>query len=141
MQLLTSPVFKFPSGEYAITCYRSSIFKFVSDAGHYEGCGFISEKMLRSLVVDKNLESIVGIQVRCVVPTMGLFKGMLMRKRDMIGGHEIELNSSMLKAGPSKHGNHQEWGIVAITRIASSKTNLSIGKLLDPDDNWTPTKS
>eukprot|EP00977_Amphora_coffeiformis_P027714 scaffold34636_cov171-Amphora_coffeaeformis.AAC.1 len=140
MDLLTSPGVTFPA-DPSITKHASSVFKLIPNSDEYEGCGFISEKMLEQLVVDRDLDVVTGVQVRILVPKYGLFKGELMRKRYMHGDHHIELNTSMQKAGPSIHENLHDWGIVAIRQVQPSETNLCIGKMLDPANNWRPTKS
>lgn len=61
------------------------------------GCGFIPRHMIDRLMREHSLD-ICAIQVRIVIPSMGVFKGMLMEKS---GIDKIELPSSMRKVKAS----------------------------------------
>jgi hypothetical protein len=90
------------------------------------GCGFISEDFLED-ILGNNAEAkrALGIQVRIFVPTMGVFKGMLMRKTNIVG---IQVNLSLRKIGPSRHEEASDDGCIVIKRTFPSSDNFKIGR-------------
>ena len=64
-----------------------------------------------------------------------------MVKREMEGEHDIELNSSMRKAGPSQLPDRKDFGLIAVRQVYPSNVNKSLGKILDPENCWEPTDS
>ena len=140
MELLVSPAIKV-KGKHGVYSLPSSIFKYVSNGDHCEGCGFISERMLNYLVPGTSLRPGVAVQGRFLVPSLGLFKGMLMLKQNMDNGCDIELNASMRKAGPSKDDFHSQAGLVVITKRHISIFNSYIHRMLDETIRPPPEKS
>eukprot|EP00930_Biecheleria_cincta_P097084 TRINITY_DN88813_c0_g1_i1.p1 TRINITY_DN88813_c0_g1~~TRINITY_DN88813_c0_g1_i1.p1 ORF type:complete len:672 (+),score=86.51 TRINITY_DN88813_c0_g1_i1:156-2018(+) len=104
-----------------------------SDSG---GCGFIPESMFPKLF-SKPIEGkrTTAIQVRVVSPALGIFKGVLSKKR---GISKIQLSPSMRKVGPSLN-NDDQWVWMLVTRSFPSKSNLQIGKWVNVGK--TPCKS
>ena len=63
----------------------SSDIEIVKDFGTV-GCGFISERFMEALLGGgAAAKRTIGVQVRIHVPTVGVFKGMLVRKNDITG--------------------------------------------------------
>mmetsp|Transcript_10284 Transcript_10284/g.22033 ORF Transcript_10284/g.22033 Transcript_10284/m.22033 type:complete len:907 (+) Transcript_10284:144-2864(+) len=88
-------------GQYAIFQVASRDIEMVDDVGT-TGCGFIEEGYMEELLGGNTAATrALAIQVRIHVPSKGIFKGMLMRKRGMTGGR-IELNESLQKVSPSQ---------------------------------------
>jgi len=83
-----------PSSKLFTSHLKSSQFEFIRENGNV-GCGFIPEKLLENSfgnnIVAKRM---LAIQVRIVAPKLGVFKGMLFRKRNISC---IQLPSSMQK--------------------------------------------
>ena len=117
--------------ERGIFSLPSTSFYIANDNGN-DGCGFIEERMLESLLGDnKYARTTVAIQVRIFSPRFGIFKGMLMRKQGIQG---IELQPSMLKVGPSLTNSESDDAIMVICKAgrSPSKPNEYIGRLIDP---------
>jgi len=77
----------------------------------------------------------LGIQVRIFIPTMGVFKGMLMRKANIVG---IQVNLSLRKIGPSKHNEASNDGCIVIKRMFPSSDNFIIGRKFVPIKRLKP---
>jgi len=106
------------------------------------GCGFISEQYLEELL-GNNAEAkrALGIQVRIFVPTRGIFKGMLMRKRNVVG-EPIELNDSLRKVAPSRKDDASDNGTIVIKRIFPSTDNFQgVGRLFQNPEDLRKKKS
>ena len=69
-----------------------SNFTFISEQGNV-GCGFIPRSMI-DLLLGRHAPKVCALQVRILIPSMGIFKGMLMEKP---GISQIELPPSMKK--------------------------------------------
>ena len=79
MELLLKPALK--NGIFDL---EPSQFELLKTEGN-DGCGYICEDFLCSLLGGKTAaRRMIAIQVRAVVPGLGIFKGMLVRKR--LGG-------------------------------------------------------
>ena len=136
LELFQSPVLRRKNldsivPERGIFSLPSTSFYITSDNGN-DGCGFIEEHMLESLLGNnKYARTTVAIQVRIFSPRLGIFKGMLMRKRGISG---IELQPSMLKVGPSLKNSQSDDVILIINKAgrSPSKQNEYIGRLIDP---------
>jgi len=80
-------------------------------------------------------ERTIAIQVRIFIPGMGIFKGMLMRKRSISDSDApIQLPPSMRKVGPSLHQDRLESeAVLLITQagVHQNQTNHYVGRLLD----------
>jgi len=107
----------------------ASDFEQIVEDSHL-GCGFIPEDMLCSLLKNKLLSKrVVAIQVRVFAPSMGIFKGMLVRKH---GINKIQLPASMWKVGPSRV--NKERGIVMIAKgVFPTQGNRYLGNYLSPE--------
>jgi len=114
--------------EYAVYHITANDVTMIDDVGTV-GCGFISEEFLED-ILGNNAEAkrALGIQVRIFVPTMGVFKGMLMRKANIVG---IQVNLSLRKIGPSKHEEASNDGCIVIKRTFPSSDNFNIGRKFD----------
>jgi hypothetical protein len=111
--------------EYAVYPITANDVTMIDDVGTV-GCGFISEEYLED-ILGNNAEAkrALGIQVRIFIPTMGVFKGMLMRKANIVG---IQVNLSLRKIGPSRHSEASDDGCIVIKRTFPSCDNFSIGR-------------
>lgn len=110
---------------------RSDV-ELIKEEGH-EGCGFYPSGFFN----DWSKKSYDALQVRIIGPTLGLAKGMLLRKT---GIKKIQLPSSMIKAPKSRTCN-DNWLAVVIKNVFPSQENVQMGRLLDPDaqqatDSW-----
>ncbi len=74
----------------------------------------------------KNCDS---IQVRIIAPTIGIAKGMLLKKR---GITSIQLPTSMIKAPPSKICSEKVASFIVKNEFPSEE-NRQLGRFLDPD--------
>ena len=111
LELLQSPAYKFSSGkkkgEYGIIPLELSTFREIEENGHV-GCGFICEELLFHIMGENaTAKRTICIQVRIFIPMMGIFKGMLMKKK-IPSGSRILLPSSMKKVEASKHPDRDE---------------------------------
>lgn len=100
-------LFQSPSSLDIVFLEKSDV-KDIPDKG-YVGGGFISEKMLSEVLVkagmsQKHADRVVAIQVRLFIPSMGIYKGMLCRRR-YTNGAPIELPCSMKKVLKSLHSD------------------------------------
>jgi hypothetical protein len=70
---------------------------------------------------------------------LGIFKGMLLRKR-ITSGPPIQLDPSQLKVPPSRTGNSDDRAFLLITSsgVQPSSTNEYVGRLLDPQAKPPP---
>ncbi len=132
--LLFSPAMKIEN-EYAITRVHATDVTMVDDLGT-AGCGFISEQYLEDLLGNKiKAKTALGVQVRIFVPTMGIFKGVLMRKRNM--QKSIELNDSLLKVGPSRDPNASDNGWIVVTKSFPSGGNYTFSRVFKIEKHQT----
>jgi len=137
-KLLFSPAMKVKN-KYAIYPINANELTMVDDLGT-TGCGFISEPYLEYLLGNNKAARVaLGIQVRIFVPTMGIFKGVLMRRRNM--QVPIQLNDSLLKVGPSTSPNASDDGWIVITNSFPSKGNYSFARVFKNKEDhriWKP---
>ena len=136
LELLCSPLYKFPVKEnkHGIFFLEASSFCELPGPG-IDGCGFISETFLRDLLDNnKTAHRIVAIQVRILIPSMGLYKGVLNRKR-IVSGPPIQLVSSMRKVGPSKIEGIDNRACLMINKngLHPNSTYQYVQRILDPD--------
>jgi hypothetical protein len=98
-----------------------------------QGCGFFPDGYFDGKVGGK----FDSVQVRILGPTLGMAKGMLLRKP---GISRIQLPSSMFKAPPS-HICNDSFAAVIIKNVFPSEENKQLGRFLDPvvdaRDSWT----
>jgi len=139
LELFQSPAFAMDS------TLQLSDFQEIPEEGQI-GCGFIGERLLKKLLVrhiktKKNVSNTVAdtticIQVRIFVPSLGVFKGVLMKKEIPAGSPQIQLPSSMRKIGPSRAKNPIKGAFLVINRagLDPSDNNKSIGRIphIDP---------
>jgi hypothetical protein len=136
LELLQSPCYKFASGDYAIIPIPKREFKDIKEEGQV-GCGFICDDLLEQVMGSGDLASrTICLQVRIYIPTMGIYKGMLMRKR-IDSGPRILLPSSMKKVEASKHQKRDDSAVLVITQagVDQSKNNVYMGRLPSLDKN------
>lgn len=114
--------------EFAIHDVSDSEVVMVEDVGT-TGCGFIDEQnMMKLLGESAAAKRTVAIQVRMLIPTLGLFKGVLVRKK-MNGDHVIEMNESLQKVPPSRVSVAENTGWMLIKRVFPSKANEQVGRI------------
>lgn len=125
-KLLFSPATKL-GDKYAIKAINANDLTMVDDLGT-AGCGFISEPYLENLLGNnKAAKNALGVQVRIFVPTKGIFKGVLIRKRNL--QEPIQLNDSLQKVGPSRKSNASDTGWIVITRTFPSTGNHTFSRV------------
>ena len=109
-----------------------------------DGCGFICEEYLKTLMTEfavgaspesKKCRRVLSIQVRAVIPTLGIFKGMLIRKRIPRGEAPIQFTPSMQKVGPSLSPISVNTGVLWVTQAGVDPSQFSqfMGRHLDPN--------
>jgi hypothetical protein len=123
-----------------------SQFEMIEERGHV-GCGYIPENLLKELVGEckskKIAQNSLGIQVRIVGPKIGLFKGMLFRKKNI---SKIQLPTSMLKVSPTTSTenvvgfDNQNWVYMLATQqgIFPSENLRSLGQKLEAQKRNEP---
>jgi hypothetical protein len=113
------------------------------------GCGFIEQEYLRKLCekggMKKSKAALVSaIQVRLFIPSKGIYKGMLQRKR-ILSGPPVELPPSMQKvpASPIPDAFGDAIFVVCQAGVHPSpdSANEYIGRKLDPSRKAPPEKS
>jgi len=122
------------------TDLKPSDFEYVREDSHL-GCGFIPEEMLCKLLnygkkkEQASSEWAAAIQVRIFAPSMGIFKGMLVKKS---GIDKIQLPSSMKKVRESRR--NQEPSVVMIAKqLFPAHSNRYLGRYLSPNLKDPPT--
>ncbi|KAL3939751.1 MAG: hypothetical protein SGBAC_005577 [Bacillariaceae sp.] len=140
LELLQSPT------NLKITHHDDAMFQEIPDHG-YVGGGFIHEDTLVDLLVKAGMgyaaaSRAAAIQVRIFMPSRGIFKGMLVKKRT-INGPPIELPWSMKKVPRSTHPNRLKGAHILICRhkVHPTTGNEMIGKKLDPEKKDPSDKS
>lgn len=100
------------------------------------GCGYIPEALLASLLAGgkvpagKVAQRAMAVQVRIVAPQLGVFKGVLVRRR---GIDQIQLPPSMMKVPPSETNVRDTRVWLLFTRVFPSKASLQMGKVAAGD--------
>ena len=141
LELLQSPALKLPGGRPGIFFLDSKDACEIEDDGN-DGCGFIDEAFLASLLSNGKYKDTFAIQVRFLAPSMGIFKGMLMSK--CIGnGPPIQLTPRMKKVSASVINAEDNRSCLVITQAGThpSPMNQYIGRMLDPTRKPPPSKS
>ena len=85
---------------------------------------------------------VIAIQVRVLAPGLGLFKGMLMRKRHAVemdgGGPVVELTPSMRKVGPAvcretrRHSSSGQQAVMLVNGKFLSLNAQVVGRVINP---------
>ena len=105
------------------------------------GCGFIPSNMLEELLGGgARAKDCVAVQVRIVSSDLGIFKGMLVRKR---GITKILLPSSMKKVGRAKTTRKagKKSVFLLFNSICPSTCNSMLERVINPNCSKVPTKS
>jgi len=141
MELLQSPALKLPSGRPGIFFLNAKEACVIDDNGN-DGCGFIDETFLASMLPESKYRDTVAIQIRFLAPSMGIFKGMLMRRR-IVEGPAIQLTPTMKKVAASLSNASDDRACLVITQAGKhpSPLNQYIGRMLDPNLKPPPEKS
>ena len=101
------------------------------------GCGFIDEALLEELLGNNvAARRAIGVQIRINVPTLGVFKGVLMRKR-ITNGPPIQLNDSLQKVFGSRNVDAMDSGHIIMKRVFPSNTNLQVARLFRHEKEMT----
>lgn len=137
LELLQSPT------RLHITHHEDSLFQEIPDRG-YVGGGFIHEDMLSKLLEMAGMgptdaSRAIAIQVRIFIPSMGIFKGVLVKKRRR-NGAPIELPWSMKKVMGSTRKDRFPGAYIVINKdkVHPTKGNYHHGKKLE-DPSKPPT--
>lgn len=104
------------------------------------GSGFIAQDLLESLLSHTvSARKAIAIQVRLVIPAVGISRGMLCHKA-IRSGPPIQLPPSMRNVPASTNLQLAKEAFVLIDRngIHPSKPNTYIGRLLDPESKPPP---
>lgn len=122
----------------------------IPDRG-YVGGGFIQENKLVEILEKAGMSPsqasrVDAIQVRLFIPSMGVYKGMLVKKRASAeAAASIELPWSMKKVMKSTHPNPLPGAYIVICKTgvhpSSGSANEYIGRKLDPSLKAPPEKS
>ena len=141
LELLQSPALKLPDGRPGIFFLDSKDSCEIEDDGN-DGCGFIDEAFLASLLPDTKYSDTFAIQVRFLAPSMGIFKGMLMKKC-IDNGPPIQLTPTMKKVSASVINAEDNRSCLVITQAGThpSPMNHYIGRMLDPTLKPPPSKT
>jgi hypothetical protein len=139
LELLLSPSHKFSKNEYAKFFLRCEDFCEIEERGH-TGCGFISDDFLTDLLGGGKVgKETICVQIRAFIPKLGIFKGMLMKKKIRDGSPPIQFPDSMKKVGPAlATSDEKAMLIICQAGIDPSKYNYDIGRLPSIDDNAKP---
>ncbi|KAL7550661.1 hypothetical protein ACHAWF_013880 [Thalassiosira exigua] len=124
--------------EYALKTIVADNVAIIEDMGTV-GCGFISEEYLEHLLGNNaDARRSMAIQIRIFVPTLGVFKGMLVRKPGLTG-HIIQLNESLRKVGPSLSPEASDSRFIVIKNKFPSRLNFEgVGRVFrNPDRPMT----
>jgi len=136
------------------TTLQPSDFQEIPEEGQV-GCGFICDRLLHNLLLRhiKTKKSVsntvaditISIQVRIFIPSLGVYKGILMKKQIPSGSPPIQLPSSMRKIGPSRAKNPLKGAFLVINKagLDPSIPNRMIGRLphIDPKSPVACAKS
>jgi hypothetical protein len=103
-----------------------------------QGCGFIPEGFFHDLFRNKVASTRAdSLQVRIFGPSIGVSKGMLMKKS---GISKIQLPPSMIKVGPSRSNHRNTWVVIVAKGVYPCESNVSLGRYMDPESD-NPCKS
>ena len=115
----------------------------------YVGGGFISASMIVSICLEGGISKVQAsrvdaIQVRIFIPSMGIFKGVLMKK-EIVEGALIQLPQSMQKVLASKNpGDLKDQVAILVCKNgihpSPGSANEYIGRRLNPDLKDPPEK-
>jgi len=140
MELLFTPAIK-KRGAYLIdTCFIAEDVELIEDSGG-DGCGFVPRGYIEKLLGNREVgKRTFGLQVRIFVPTLGIFKGMLMEKD---GISEIQLpTSTMQKVDRSIYDEASPEGTLLVKGAFPSQHNYSVARILrgeEPAKAWAPS--
>jgi hypothetical protein len=99
------------------------------------GCGFIPVRMIQKLLGDcEDVTNVIAIQVRILIPSLGLFKGVLTAKP---GIDQIQLPPSMQKVKPSIYLSDAS----AILMINQNGTFPSARRIQRQKDSFTAERA
>ena len=140
IELLQSPALKLPKGPGIFFLNAKEACE-IDDNGN-DGCGFIDEAFLSSLLPGSKYRDTLAIQIRFLAPSMGLFKGMLMRRR-IVEGPPIQLTPTMKKVAASLSNTSDDRACLIITQAGKNPSPLNqyIGRMIDPTLKPPPKKS
>jgi hypothetical protein len=139
LELLVSPSCHLSNGQPCQFLRPNLEFEIIPD-NHNMGCGFIPERLLETWMGNgEEAKATLAVQVRIVAPTLGIFKGVLMRKRNIT---KVQLPRSMLKVEASKLYRKSFDGVyVLFNGTFPSKTCAMVDRAINPNNTCEPTKS
>ena len=140
LELLQSPALKLSKGRPGIFFLNAREACEIDDNGN-DGCGFIDEAFLSSLLPGSKYRDTLAIQIRFLAPSMGPFKGMLMRRR-IVEGPPIQLTPTMKKVAASRFNTSDDRARLVITQAGKNPSPLNqyIGRMIDPTLKPPPKK-
>lgn len=133
LELLQSPA------KFDVVFSSASEFCRIPEMGNVGG-GFVSDEKMVEICVqggmtESQAEKVVALQVRLIIPTMGICKGMLMRKR-IESGPPIQLPDSMFKVPKSECLDVKQDTAIVVCKNgvhpSPGSANEYIGRRLDP---------
>lgn len=141
LELLQSPALKLSKGRPGIFFLNAEEACEIDDNGN-DGCGFVDEAFLSSLLPGSKYRDTLAIQIRFLAPSMGLFKGMLMRRR-IVEGPPIQLTPTMKKVAASQFNSSDGRACLVITQAGKNPSPLNqyIGRMIDPTLKPPPKKT
>lgn len=94
-----------PSKRQVVFDIRREYIKAIPDHGNYQGCGFVSDQMMYDILIKSGMSiteanKVCAIQVRMLIPSLGLCKGVLVRKL-IPHGPQLLVPQSMIKVPAS----------------------------------------
>ena len=127
-------LFQSPSS-FNVVFLDKTNFSDIPDRG-YVGGGFIQENKLVEVLMKAGMSEsdaihIDAIQVRLFIPSLGIYKGMLVKQRNSKGTSPIAIPWSMKKVLASKHPKAMSGGYVLICKTFPSKINMCMSRILD----------
>lgn len=151
LDLLQSPAGKLRAKNQNGMFFIKASHCMVLDEDHgSDGCGFIDETFLQNLLGNTvDARRSIALQVRMIIPALGIFKGVLMRKRRRMDTQDetycpIQLVPSMRKVPASRHPDalvNEAVLIVTQTGFHPHPRNHMIGRLLNPQHENPPPAS
>jgi RNA dependent RNA polymerase len=139
LELLFTEAAQLSSGTYRVIENLSpDMFEVIAE-DHHIGSGFIPRHMLQDFLgTGKPGLMSTSIQVRIIVPKLGLFKGVLQAKN---GIDKIQLPTSMRKVGPTKHNDRFNQACLLIKLVFPSTLNQKMDKLLSRQQNLSSSET
>lgn len=141
-----NPQFSGPGKQAAIFDLEPNMFSLL-ERDFNDGCGYICSLLLTNLFGNTaKAQRLVAIQVRAVLPGLGIFKGILVRSPIPSDQPPIQLSPSMQKVGPSANPARMTRGKAAqaallVNNQFPSARQRDVGRAVHPDRHGPPPRS